>query len=1323
MGQCPRCYSTAQKGTEIVTSLSIGGPTPLSIITYELYRHLPPSPKSDVASKPGEGRKLLTFYDSRQGAARFAAFLQDVTNQQNYRHIIPTAIHAMQSERDELPDLHDLSTKCVELAWNYGVFHNDPELDEWRGKIGRISRSQRRRLMNKICAEILAEFTTRRAERQSLETLGLVAVEYFEDEDESLETVTPLAVAIGFSPQQTLCLVNYLLDDLRNKKVVKLPEGVDRDHPVFGKHEFSPRLVRGGHVGQHEESWLGRTERKVRRRLIKKMLTAVGQSSTTENVERVLNVIFSWLVDDSELLDGRASDGYQLRNDRLFFSLDTNWCRCDTCLRLSARGDSLPCPHPECNGRMLPYDQKDARNFYIDLFQRAVTPLRVEEHTAQLDSIRGRDYQDKFRDGDINVLSCSTTFEMGIDLGDLQAVAMSNVPPTVANYRQRSGRAGRRTSGTALIMTWASDRPHDQTYFRDPTEIIQGQVRVPYIALDNEFIRKRHLNAILLSAFLRYRHAAGHTELRRVGAFFDQQVVDEPHFAVVGQWIKHHSAEIHNLMSSFAPFVDETGTDEVFTSWVQQFCAGLQAIHIHYQELSQYYIQQIAAAQQGRIPGMTESSESLRSTETFYENLLKRLRNEYLINYFSDRGLLPSYSFPLHSVELMLPPGSDTEHLRLQRDLRQAIREYAPGSEVVADKRIWRSGGIQFYRETPRAQEYQICHNCGHLRISEDPGRPLPETGGQCEICGEPHNNVAKRVRHFLTPDGFRVDRKKSGQPARQFVRLDYGYERSALIPPTAQSEQQFGSSMLYYDYQRDGKLLYVNERRKSTGYRICFDCGTALSEKDKNCKGTRQGQKCPGSRIEVVALGFIQQTNTLHLRFTQSADVIVPSADNRSFWLSVMYALIHGASRALQIERRDINGVLYPRMSADNWEQTIVLYDDVPGGAGYVRQIMQEFPRVVQEALLILNCNDCDPDTSCTHCLRDYNNEMFWDSLKRREALRFLETLHTDLLADNEGMGRVIALNLPHWLLRHVENARHEVWIAARSVDRSMPFGASRGWLDVLADLLQRGIRATLFLNRFEISRHDPLNLSIARYLDFLVARGLRLYWVDRLPAWHVVIDPQDADYFRVIGAINPGEFCLDSETGKAGLVTSIRHVDVMTALSAMADIPGRSVTNAELQPPPSVTVINITPEHKRITEATLFGEVFARPVRTLTVNDPYLIDAERILNRLGAYAELAMQHGQPERVTVLTRRAGQRGMPGSADEQDRCFSRLEKRLGCHIERTFDPRKVEHDRSITIERRDGSTARILIGKGLDFIHADGSVDPTYIVIQDPLPG
>src|ERR1035437_6431034 len=129
-------------------------------------------------------------------------------------------------------------------------------------------------------------------------------------------------------------------------------------------------------------------------------------------------------------------------------------------------------------------------------------PLEVKEHTAQLTNDAGRDYQRKFTDGSINVLSSSTTFEMGVNVGQLKSVFLRNVPPTPANYIQRAGRAGRRREGAAYAITYARSFPHDQVHFHSPLDIVQGRVSVPQINLANERLTQRHLNSYLLGQYL-----------------------------------------------------------------------------------------------------------------------------------------------------------------------------------------------------------------------------------------------------------------------------------------------------------------------------------------------------------------------------------------------------------------------------------------------------------------------------------------------------------------------------------------------------------------------------------------------------------------------------------------------------------------------------------------------------------------------------------------------------------------------------------------------------------------------------------------------------
>src|SRR5690606_36907011 len=106
-------------------------------------------------------------------------------------------------------------------------------------------------------------------------------------------------------------------------------------------------------------------------------------------------------------------------------------------------------------------------------------PLTAKEHTAQWSTEEAARVQQEFIDGKTNVLSCSTTFELGVDVGELQAVVLRNVPPTVSNYVQRAGRAGRRSDSAALVLTYAQRRSHDLTGFARPESIIAGNVRTP----------------------------------------------------------------------------------------------------------------------------------------------------------------------------------------------------------------------------------------------------------------------------------------------------------------------------------------------------------------------------------------------------------------------------------------------------------------------------------------------------------------------------------------------------------------------------------------------------------------------------------------------------------------------------------------------------------------------------------------------------------------------------------------------------------------------------------------------------------------------------
>ena len=162
------------------------------------------------------------------------------------------------------------------------------------------------------------------------------------------------------------------------------------------------------------------------------------------------------------------------------------------------------------------------RGLWTDLHdQAAAYPrfLRAQEHSAQIERPVLADYEQRFKDGRINVLNCSTTMEMGVDIPDVQLVVNGNAPPSIANYRQRLGRAGRRGEPWAFGMTFCRDLPLDRVVFDDPARFLRAPVRAPAVKLDSPALVARHVHAALLGAFLRAEEE-GVSPQASTGAFF-----------------------------------------------------------------------------------------------------------------------------------------------------------------------------------------------------------------------------------------------------------------------------------------------------------------------------------------------------------------------------------------------------------------------------------------------------------------------------------------------------------------------------------------------------------------------------------------------------------------------------------------------------------------------------------------------------------------------------------------------------------------------------------------------------------------------------------
>lgn len=261
--------------------------------------------------------------------------------------------------------------------------------------------------------------------------------------------------------------------------------------------------------------------------------------------------------------------------------------------------------------------------------------------------------------------------------------------------------------------------------------------------------------------------------------------------------------------------------------------------------------------------------------------------------------------------------------------------------------------------------------------------------------------------------------------------------------------------------------------------------------------------------------------------------------------------------------------------------------------------------------------------------------------------------------------------------------------------------------------------------LPEFRLDDIESIRLRHSLLLLLNEGYGLKLLRTDILPVWSVIIDPEKSDRCQAVHMSNGENLRLDGlQTAQRFMATAQPDL-VAEAYEHWIRVSDRAklIDASALETPSNVRVCSIEGGFVQGEgDITAIREFFAKPPAELYIYDPYLIDYERLVNRAGAYIELAQQQGTLRKVGIHTSDADRR-VGGNRNEQNRAIEQLRSRFsGLQIDVRRSP-NTEHDRWIDVVRADGGRARMLIGRGLDFIRQDGRVLKTYIVIQDPFTG
>jgi hypothetical protein len=503
--------------------------------------------------------------------------------------------------------------------------------------------------------------------------------------------------------------------------------------------------------------------------------------------------------------------------------------------------------------------------------------------------------------------------------------------------------------------------------------MIAGRMRIPWVPVDNARIARRHAHSIALAAYFRYSFEQRNERWKTAGQFFSPgpDGVDSP-ARRVSQFLTPVPPEVEAALGVALPRAVQAEVGILDGSWVEKLVSMLDSVE---REL----IKDITDIEDRIQEAVKERKYGLSKR---LDDTLRTVTGRDLLGYLANRNILPKYGFPVDTVELSTLQAADPvgRQLELARDLSLAIYEYAPGNEVVAGGRVWTSTGLKKRpgKELDR-QEYRICRNCQRFQC----GRTL-DPAEMCPSCGDPFGAIGTLV---IPEFGFIAANEPrevgSAPPERRW------HGGSYVETPGDDAGQYHWSDGALKVTARAGvrAWLAVVSDGAGDGFQLCEWCYWAgVPERGSRRRKHRRpdnNRDCDGP-LERISLGHRYQSDVAEFTF----DRILYRRDQEANWLSTLYAILEGASYALEISRDDIDGAL--SWSADQ-RRSIVVFDTVPGGAGAAKTIAQNIGVVVQSAIKRVTDCDCGEETSCYGCLRSYRNARFHEELSRGAALQLL--------------------------------------------------------------------------------------------------------------------------------------------------------------------------------------------------------------------------------------------------------------------------------------------------------------------------------------------
>lgn len=958
------CLVCQQSGEDVIRELFHGSDAPHAVIVTALHAQLPPA-----------RRRILAFADSRQRAAFFAWYVSDSYHTIVERNRIWRTVTTISHQGDDA-SLEDTALGVAGLLRSEGVM---PESSS-RTTIQRHG-------WTAALKEVLAT-----SDAHSLEATGLLIGRI------QLPRWWTVPEEIGSQHHLTADLVRetmrWILHSLVAQKAVALPEATPEVEWSEISHGSDSKVFVLGKPGSAAKAVAldGRLSNRVR--VLARTLASTAGTPTrwrahldqaaeltrallehTLALQKHQDLREDWLVDQKP--GGYAVNLAWWRWTAIDDPSVSSLRQCPSCHRVTSWTLADVCPTWACQGTLRPLDGSILEeNHYRTLYLKSLPgSLRAEEHTAQLSREKALDFQNAFKRGAINVLSSSTTFEVGVDLGELDVILLRNVPPEKYNYAQRVGRAGRRRGFPGVAVTYCNRAPHDLYHFEHPEGMISGHSRPPVIQIENEVIVRRHWAAVVLSEYFRHGHGERFGSVRDfLGGQMDDPTVRDSLTHFIGQDPMRWQEAFERIVPPNLRMSNTTLND-----WMNDFLDLDGPLSLSIAQVVGEWKQAKAYEERSRDDANYRNAE-------WAQRRGKQISSQNLIGFLSRNVVIPKYGFPVDLVELeLLSDVPEASEVVLQRDLSQAISEFAPSARVVANKKLWTSAAVKRGPQGVwRQGRYRTCKAHGTLDWVDNIGM---FAGGPC--C------ASARERNYLIPEwGFTTDRSRPSdlraRPGRLFSSRPYfaeaadpaGWTRTLRLPTE-------DPRLTAYDV-RPGTIVMVSEGQRGQGFSICAECGAADAKPIHSPHKTPFGGQCLAHPLPRTALAHQFRTHVLRLDLRSDA---LPSA---ALAYGLAYALQLGAAEVLEVPLTDLQALVF-----EIDPLSVLLVDNVPGGAGLVSQLVSH--NVLLDVLtaatarLSGNCG-CDDNSSCYGCLKTYGNQFIHHELSRGPVFQFLTSLRGTL-------------------------------------------------------------------------------------------------------------------------------------------------------------------------------------------------------------------------------------------------------------------------------------------------------------------------------------